>query len=223
LRRRYCMAIGVKPRSPPNQKKSGRSCEPVKMIDDGARPIRDSAARKPADDATATRGIVQGAAECLGQDAVIGATVANAPVAKCAGPSSRDGPEAHASARAGACRECGAAFPIQRHGREFCGATCRRSFHNRKQLRGAQLYDLVMAVRFERPRAEELGAWSMLCRSAASYKAADDRDRAGRRSWDGIDKVRERSARLLSTIVGTNVAGSGRRNDAKPRDARGPR
>lgn len=156
----------------------------------------------------------------------------NAPAAKCGGPSSRDGREARASVRGGACRECGATFCAQRYGQEFCGPGCRRSFHNRKARRGAQLYDLMMALRFERPRPKELGAWSLLCRFAAACKAADDRERAGRRSWDGIDRVRSRNAHLLSTIVGT-VAGRRRvqaanlqlesRNIGKVRMARGQR
>jgi hypothetical protein len=42
---------------------------------------------------------------------------------------------------------------------------------------------------------------------------------------DGIDRVRERSAHLLSTIVGTNVAGSGGggQRSRPPRAMRGPR
>ncbi len=177
----------------------------------------DSVACKPADDLPAPRDFVQGAAERLGHDAMFGPSAANAPAAKCGVPSSRDGREARSRGRNGACRECGATFSAQRQGREFCRAACRRAFYNRKALRGAQLYDLIMALRFERPRAEELGAWSLLCRLAASYKAADDRERAGRRSWDGIDKVRDRSTHLLATIIGRNVAGSGRRTVRGPR------
>jgi hypothetical protein len=81
------------------------------------------------------------------------------------------------------------------------------AWNNRRLKRGGQLYDLVMAWRFNRAEIAAAGAQSLLCRMAAAFKAEDDRDRAGRQSWDDFARVRERNARLGSTVVGINVAG----------------
>jgi predicted nucleic acid-binding Zn ribbon protein len=103
------------------------------------------------------------------------------------------------------CRECGEGFLARRAGREFCSDRCRRIFHNRKTARGALLYDLVMALRYDRKRAATSRAFSLLCRMAAAFKAEDDR--AGRQSWDKARIVTARSARFLASLVGRNVAG----------------
>ena len=76
------------------------------------------------------------------------------------------------------CRECGNAFTARRAGREFCSAKCRTDFHNRRARRGAELYDVLMNMRFDRANAEDSGAWFLLCRMAANFKAEDDRERA---------------------------------------------
>ena len=110
-------------------------------------------------------------------------------------------------ASAATCRECGGVFASRRATAEFCSATCRSVFNNRRLRRGGQLYDLVMAWRFNRTDAEASGAQSLLCRMAAAFKAEDDRERAGRQSWNAVIWVRERNAHLGATVVGTNVAG----------------
>ncbi|MGD0024504.1 MAG: transcriptional regulator [Xanthobacteraceae bacterium] len=84
--------------------------------------------------------------------------------------------------RTGHCRECGASYEAGRATREFCGMACRRAFSNRRMLRGADMYDLLMQLRFDRERAKRSGAWSLLCRMAAAFKAEDDRERAGHAS-----------------------------------------
>ena len=43
------------------------------------------------------------------------------------------------------CLECGANFTAKGYGKDFCGASCRQKFNNRRATRGAALYDLVMA------------------------------------------------------------------------------
>jgi hypothetical protein len=101
------------------------------------------------------------------------------------------------------CRECGNSFSAQRATSEFCSTNCRTQFHNRRALRGAQLYDLIMTMRYDRAA----GAWSMLCRMAASFKIEDDRERPGRRSWDKVAKVRDRNAHLSAATVGINIVG----------------
>jgi len=75
-------------------------------------------------------------------------------------------------------RECGISYEARRATREFCGAACRRAFNNRRMLRGADLYDLFMALRFDRENAKRSGAWSLMRRMAAHFKAEDDRARA---------------------------------------------
>jgi hypothetical protein len=81
-------------------------------------------------------------------------------------------------------------------------------------LRGAELYDVFMAMRFDREAAAAAGAWSLLCRMSANFRAADLRDRNGRPSWDDIKKIRARHPQLAFTLVGLNVAGVGRRRSA---------
>ena len=108
------------------------------------------------------------------------------------------------------CRECGLGFEARRPNTEFCSATCRRVFNNRRLLRGGQFYDLVMEWRHRRNAAA--GAQSLLCRMAAAFKAQDNRERAGRPSWNDVDHVRARNAHLAATIVGENVAGNRRRS-----------
>lgn len=43
-----------------------------------------------------------------------------------------------------ACSECGKEFRRRQYNAEFCGGTCRRVFNNRRAVRGAALYDLLM-------------------------------------------------------------------------------
>jgi len=113
------------------------------------------------------------------------------------------------------CRECGAALVAQRDSWELCGPSRWRAFHNRKATRGAQLYDLVMAWRFDRTGSAAVGAQSLLCRIAAVLKAEDDRERPGLHSWDDVGRVRERNSHLVATGVGVNVAGNQRGNCAE--------
>jgi hypothetical protein len=49
----------------------------------------------------------------------------------------------------------------------------------------------------------------------AAFKAEDDRERAGRRSWDDFGRVRERNGHLVATVVGVNVAGNRQSSAAK--------
>lgn len=93
------------------------------------------------------------------------------------------------------CRECGEQVCGSR---EFCTGKCRATFHNRRKQRGAELYDLFMATRFDREDAQEQGAWSLLCRMAAKFKAEDDR-RGGLKSWHPIASVKARHSSLSAT------------------------
>jgi ribosomal protein S27AE len=105
------------------------------------------------------------------------------------------------------CRECGSSF-IARHGsREFCRASCRRAFHNRKASRGAILYDFLMAWRIDRLAFEAAGGRTLLSRMVAAFRADDSRHRAGRKSWDEPGRAKQRHPELFSAVVGVNAAG----------------
>jgi len=105
------------------------------------------------------------------------------------------------------CRECGQIFFAQRNTREFCGAECRRTFHNRKATRGAVAYDFLMAWRFDRDAFEAAGGRTLLTQMASAFRADDERERDGRRSWDPLTNSKQRHPQFFATVVGINVAG----------------
>ena len=111
------------------------------------------------------------------------------------------------------CRECGNGFR-PRAGAGFCSTKCRAEYNNRRQLHGADLFDLVMSWRFDRANAKAAGALSLLCRMAAAFRAQDKSDRAGRKSWQSVSKVRERNVRLIATVVGYVAGRAGGRSKA---------
>lgn len=111
--------------------------------------------------------------------------------------------------RAGSCRECAAPFMARRATREFCSEVCRTTFHNRRLRRGAELYDAVMAWRFDRDEANNAGALNLICRMAGNFRAEDERIRAGRPSWDPIAKIKNRIAHHAATVVSLSAAGVG--------------
>lgn len=83
------------------------------------------------------------------------------------------------------CRECGLALtPEQRRkGAAFCCPAHRVKWHNRRKERGAELYDLVMAWRFDRAAATQADVLGMMSRLASAYNDADKALRDGRRSY----------------------------------------
>lgn len=82
--------------------------------------------------------------------------------------------------RVHACLECGE--PMAGKG-DFCTRRCRYAFNNRRKQRGAELYDLYMAHRFDRARAQELGVFQAINRLASNYRQEDMATRDGRKSW----------------------------------------
>jgi hypothetical protein len=82
------------------------------------------------------------------------------------------------------CRECGKEFQPKRASGFFCGTVCRKTWNNRRALRGQELYDLFMEMRFNRCDAKDQGYWTILCSLASAYKTADETLRSGRQSWD---------------------------------------
>lgn len=107
------------------------------------------------------------------------------------------------------CRECGRPLDTPRRGRQFCNSACRRHFNNRRAVRGADLYDVLMAIRFDRAHAQ--GALTLLCRMAADFRALDRRDREGRRSWVCLAEIGLRNSHLAARVVGLNIIGARRR------------
>ena len=82
--------------------------------------------------------------------------------------------------RVHACLECGSETHLKG---EFCPTRCRTDFNNRRKARGAELYDLYMAHRFERAAATDLGVFQAINRLASMYRQEDNQRRAGRKSW----------------------------------------
>lgn len=82
------------------------------------------------------------------------------------------------------CLECATPFQSVEAHAEFCCTAHRQSWNNRRMKRGAQLYDLVMAMRFDRGLAAKLSiGWTLICTLASAYRDADNALRGGRRSW----------------------------------------
>lgn len=81
------------------------------------------------------------------------------------------------------CLECGLPFMARQADAEFCGLACRKAWNNRRLLRGAELYDLFMALRWDRRAATGLHVFTALSRLAAGFRREDTQERSGRRSW----------------------------------------
>jgi hypothetical protein len=114
--------------------------------------------------------------------------------------------------RLGACLECGCSFEFRdTRPREFCRARCRKRWNNRRMTRGAELYDLYMAHRFDRANAQELGVFQAINRLASNYRQEDNVERSGRRSWRWSRAVLEERPFLKAITV---REGTGRRNMA---------
>lgn len=91
------------------------------------------------------------------------------------------------------CAECGLEFRAEKPHAEFCCAEHRKAFNNRRMTRGAVVYDLFMALRYERKAAQKLRTWFMLCRLAMDFRREDRNERDGRKSWrDPRDVLTER-------------------------------
>ena len=82
-----------------------------------------------------------------------------------------------------ACLECGGAYTPRQSDAEFCGTPCRKTWNNRRLVRGAEMYDLVMALRWDRAVASGLHVFTALSRMAGGFRRDDIGERAGRRSW----------------------------------------
>lgn len=72
------------------------------------------------------------------------------------------------------CANCGAEFEAKRPEAENCSDKCRKARNNRRMTRGAEAYDVLMNMRFERGAAKEEKLWSLLCAMASEWKAEDE-------------------------------------------------
>ena len=79
-----------------------------------------------------------------------------------------------------ACLECGGASGSKG---DFCSRACKDTFGNRRKRRGAELYDLYMAHRWDRLTARQMGVLQAMNRLASDFRDEDRREREGRRSW----------------------------------------
>jgi hypothetical protein len=68
-------------------------------------------------------------------------------------------------------------------------------------VRGAELYDLFMALRFERTTATSLNVWRLICRMASAFRDEDVDQREGRKSWRPPSRVLGRHTHLHSVTV----------------------
>lgn len=89
------------------------------------------------------------------------------------------------------CAECGKEFTSPKPHAEFCCQPCRKDFNNRRAMRGAQLYDLFMTMRFDRKTAADKQVWSVMCAVASAFRDGDRHARAGRKSWREINAALE--------------------------------
>ena len=97
----------------------------------------------------------------------------------------------------GVCPWCGGTVPTdKRLDARFCTDPCRKAFNANRAKRGAQLYDLFMVNRYEQPLAKQFNVWKLMCRMAAEWYWQDQRERAGRHSWEVPQEVLARHPHL---------------------------
>ena len=113
------------------------------------------------------------------------------------------------------CRECGETFDGSKAAKFCPGTSCRRDWNNRRQQRGAQLYDVFMTLRGERQltadlkRVSGVNLWTMTCQLASGWNAEDEQQRGGRRSYQSIlDLISAgKFAYLAAVCVGVDRTG----------------
>lgn len=68
-------------------------------------------------------------------------------------------------------------------------------------MRGAELYDLFMAHRFERQAAQDAHVLQAMNRLASNWRADDKAERAGRPSWRRLAVVLAERAYLRAVTI----------------------
>ena len=84
------------------------------------------------------------------------------------------------------CLECG---DTHRRKGTFCETKCSRSYNTRRASRGAELYDLFMALRHDRKLATALKLYGACCRLYTIWRKEDKTKRGGRKSWNDPRKI----------------------------------
>ena len=107
------------------------------------------------------------------------------------------------------CMECGIAFTSTEHTADFCMPAHRQTFNNRRLQRGAELYDLFMASRYQRALSKVLRVMTMLYRMAQDFRRQDREERDGRPSWRHPQRVLDRHPHLQA--VATDIRRKGRK------------
>lgn len=80
------------------------------------------------------------------------------------------------------CMECLVEMEAtNRPEKSFCCNAHKDAFNNRRKNRGVMLYDLFMALRFDRKEASLLKVYAILCRMASEWNEEDKK--AGRKSF----------------------------------------
>lgn len=77
------------------------------------------------------------------------------------------------------CLECKGTFTSRQFTADFCRATCRRAFNNRRAQRGAALYDLLMIEATDPYRFESLRLAGRASAMIEAFKREDEE--AGRK------------------------------------------
>ena len=97
------------------------------------------------------------------------------------------------------CDECGVTFIAKKREARFCSSPCRKKYNNRRAVRGAELYDVMMACRYDRDYAYKTKLPSLMARLCSEWHIKDQQ--AGIRSWQRpVNWVRDNCARLRSIV-----------------------
>lgn len=99
------------------------------------------------------------------------------------------------------CAECGKPITSTKAHAKFCSTPCRKTVNNRRMVRGAELYDAFMALRFDRSWSKTVNMWQLICRLASDWRNEDQE--AGRQSHIRPDRwVEDNTARLRCQRIG---------------------
>jgi hypothetical protein len=98
------------------------------------------------------------------------------------------------------CDECQTPFTAKKREARFCCSPCRKAYNNRRAVRGAELYDLMMCCRYDRDYAYKIKLPSLLARRCSEWNCEDKRK--GVRSWQRpMDWVRDNASRLRAIVM----------------------
>lgn len=95
------------------------------------------------------------------------------------------------------CDECHVGFVAKKKEARFCCSPCRKTYNNRRAIRGAELYDLMMCCRYDREYAYRVKLPSLIARRCSEWRN-EDKDGGGKSWIRPIQWVRDNCARLRS-------------------------